>query len=216
MRHRARLLIVGLVVGSFTLGAAGATSAQELAPVPATEDLFISAGCPPDATGTCTSTRWLGKEPGDATSNYLTSITPVDEVFYQADGSLNWRDYASDDTLRVEGYPLRANAPINATVALSANAAGIAVNSTVHARVEAVTADNQSITFGPLEQTVTILPGATEQVSFKFEIPPELDGKVVKVLTFWMALHGVNAQGGYIDQEGGSTVKLPYWEVTAA
>jgi hypothetical protein len=31
-----------------------------------------------------------------------------------------------------------------------------------------------------------------------------------------MAMHGVNAQGGYINQEGGSTLELPYWREVEA
>jgi hypothetical protein len=30
-----------------------------------------------------------------------------------------------------------------------------------------------------------------------------------------VAVHGVNAQGGYIDQQGGSTVSIPYYEPAA-
>ena len=208
MTQQAKLVVLALALGALTLGSTGIASAEAVL-APATENLYISAGCPPDATGTCTSTRWLGKNPGDATSNYLTSVTPVDEVFYQADGSLNWRDYASDDTLRLEGYPLRAAEPIKATVALAGD--GVAINNTVHARVEATTSTNQTITFGPLEQVVTMTPASTAEVKFEFEIPDELDGTLVRSLTFWMAMHGVNAQSGYIDQEGGSTLELPYW-----
>jgi hypothetical protein len=53
---------------------------------PAVDRLFISAGCPSSTPGTCTSTRWLGKQPGDANSNFLTATTPVDHVLYQVDG----------------------------------------------------------------------------------------------------------------------------------
>jgi hypothetical protein len=213
MTRNAKLAVIAVALGTLSLGSTTVASAETVL-VPSTENLYISAGCPPDATGQCTSVRWLGKNPGDATSNYQTSITPVDEVFYQADGSLNWRDYSGDDTLRVEGYPLRAAEPINATVTLTTN--GVAINNTVHARVEALTDTNQVITFGPLEQTVTMTPNSTEELDFAFDIPEELDGRVITTLTFWMAMHGVNAQGGYINQEGGSTLELPYWREVEA
>ena len=208
MSKRMSTLVVALVVGSFSLGSVGLASAGVDAAVPATETLYISAGCPSDTPGTCTSTRWLGKTSGDATTNFVTAVTPVDEVFYQAEGSLNWRDYASDDSLREAGYPLRAAEQIKATVALESEGPG--VNMTVHARIEATTATNQTITFGPLEQTLTMMPASTAAVPFAFDIPDELEGAVVKSMTFYMALHGVNLNAGYINQAGGSTVEIPY------
>ena len=206
MTRRLKHLALALVVGALSLGSIGMASAEPIL-VPATENLYISAGCP--GTGTCTSTRWLGKTAGDATSNFLTSVTPVDEVLYRVDGSLNWRDYAGDDSLRAAGYPLRAAAPLKATVGLSTT--GVAANMTVHARVEAVTSTNQNITFGPLEQVVTMTPNSTTSVGYEFDIPDQLEGKIVKSLTVWIALHGVNVQGGYINQAGGSTLEIPYW-----
>ena len=211
MNTRIKGLALALVIGSFGLGSIGVASAAE--PVAATDLLYISAGCPQNTPGTCTSTRWLGKTKGNATSNFITSVTPVDEVLYRVDGSLNWRDYASDDSVRAGGYPLNAAEPIKATVALSTN--GVAINDTVHARIEAVTATNQNITFGPLEQTVTMTPASTANVNFSFDIPDNLEGKVIQTLTFYVALHGVNVQGGYINQQGGSTLEIPYWVTTA-
>jgi len=208
MTRNAKLAVIAVALGTLTLGSTTAASAEPVL-VASSENLYISAGCPPDATGTCTSTRWLGKNPGDANSNFITSITPVDEVLYRVDGSLNWRDYAGDETLRADGYLLRADAPITATVGLSSE--GPAVNNTVHARVEALTSTNQTITFGPLEQTVTMLPLATTDVNFSFDIPDDLDGELIRSLTFYVAMHGVNVQAGYIDQSGGSTLELPYW-----
>jgi hypothetical protein len=86
----------------------------------------------------------------------------------------------------------------------------------VHARVEALTSTNQTITFGPLEQTVTMLPLASTDVNFSFDIPDDLDGQLIRSLTFYVAMHGVNVQAGYIDQEGGSTLELPYWREVEA
>ena len=212
MNTRLKGLALALVLGSFSLGSIGIASAQETVLVPATEQLFISAGCV--GTPTCTSTRWLGKEAGTATSNFLTATTPVDEVNYRATGAVNWRNYASDDSLREGGYPLNAAEQIKATVALETE--GLAVNDTVHARIEALTATNQQITFGPLEQTVTMTPASTADVNFSFDIPDNLEGKVIQSLTFYVAVHGVNVEGGYIDQQGGSTVEIPYWEAAAA
>lgn len=205
-------LALALAVGALTVGSVQVAAAEPVFEA-ATENLYISAGCPQNTPGTCTSTRWLGKKPGDATSNFVTSVTPVDEVLYRVDGSLNWRDYAGDETLRAGGYSLRAAEPIKATVGLSTN--GVAINNTVHARVEATTASGQMITFGPLEQTVTMTPASTASVPFSFDIPDELEGKVVNGLTFYVASHGVNAQGGYINQAGGSTLELPYWRQVA-
>jgi hypothetical protein len=201
-------LFTALAIVAMTLGSVAAAS-EEVAPTPASETLYVSAGCPQDTPGTCTSTRWLGHEIGDARSNFLTATTPVDEVLYRVDGSINWRDYPSDTSLRREGYPLRAEEAITATVTVVANA--VAVNNTVHARLEARTADGRNVTFGPLQETVTVPPQGEEAVTFAFAIPDELDGVALRSMTFFTAVHGVNAQGGYIDQAGGSTVEIPYW-----
>ena len=210
MATKNKRLIAVLTVAAMTLGSAAAASATtDTAATPATENLFISAGCPSDTPGTCTSTRWLGKTAGDATSNFLTATTPVDEVLYRADGSLNWRDYPGDDSLRADGYALRADAPITATVAVTAN--GVAIEDTVHAYVEGTNAAGDLVTFGPLEQKVTLLPAEKKDVKFSFDIPAELEGVAVSGLAFYVALHGVNAQGGYINQAGGSSVQIPYW-----
>ena len=210
MTRHTKLAVIALALGMLSAGPAGSALAEPVFEA-ATENLYISAGCP--GTGTCTSTRWLGKQPGDATSNFITSVTPVDEVLYRVDGSLNWRDYAGDDSLRAAGYPLRAAAPIKATVGLSTT--GVAINTTVHARVEAVTSTNQTITFGPQEKVVTMTPASTTSVNYEFDIPDDLDHRVVKSLTVFIALHGVNAQGGYINQAGGSTLEVPYWNQVA-
>ena len=182
-----------------------------------TEQLFISAGCPQDTPGTCTSTRWLGKQPGDATSNFLTSTTPVDEVIYQAEGTVNWRDYASDKSLRTGGYPLRTDAPMEMAVTVTANA--LAVNSTVHGRLSGRVVDSagkaKTVDFGEAEQVITLVADQ-ETVTFSFEVPAELDGSVLTTMLAEVAVHGVNAQGGYIDQEGGSTVTIPFWESAPA
>lgn len=203
------------IAAVLALGMMGVANAEETVLTPATETLFISAGCAPDTPGTCTSTRWLGRATGDATSNYLTATTPVDEVLYRVDGAPNWRDYPSDESLRADGYPLNAGEDLQATVTLSARV--IAANNTVHARIDAMTADRKVVTFGPLEVTgVTIGPNSQQEVEFAFDIPDSLDGVTLKHLTFFTAVHGVNAQGGYINQQGGSTVEIPYFIDTAA
>lgn len=200
---------MGIALAALTVGPLSSASAQEATVVPATEELFVSAACV--GTPTCTSTRWLGKTPGDATSNFLTSTTPVDEARYRLDGSLNWRDYASDESVRATGYPLNSAEKIVASVRLQTNNPGIAALNTVHARIEAFV-DNQAVTFGPLEVTQNILPNSFADYRFEFEIPAELEGRVLKSPTFWVATHGINAQGGYINQAGASTVNIPYWE----
>ncbi len=164
MNTRRRRWLPTLVAAAVTLTTLGVASAEEPVYEPATEQLFISAGCPQSTPGTCTSTRWLGLEKGNATSNFITSVTPVDEVRYRADGSLNWRDYASDDTLRAEGYPLRADQPLTQTVTVTSR--GAAVSMTVHGRVEAFTQDGRSVTFGPLEKTVTMVGDSRQAIAF--------------------------------------------------
>ena len=212
MTARRTRLFPALVAAAMMLGSMAFASAEEVVLEPATETLFISAGCPSDGTGTCTSTRWLGLEKGDATSNFITSITPVDEALYRADGSLNWRDYMSDETLPAEGYPLRADEPLTESVTLKASTPGIAANVTIHGRVEAVTEGGDVITFGPLEQTTNILPGGSHTAKFDFDIPAELEGVALDSLTAYVAVHGANVQGGHINQKGGSTVTIPYWK----
>ena len=211
MSVRRSRFLPALAAAVMMLASMAFASAEEVVTYEAaTEKLFISAGCPPEATGTCTSTRWLGREAGDATSNFITSITPVDEAFYRAEGSLNWRDYSSDETLRAEGYPLRADQPLVQAVKLEAN--GPAVQMTIHGKIEAVTEAGQAVTFGPLEQTVNVLPQASHTATFEFDIPAELEGVALDSLTAWVAVHGVNVEAGHIDQEGGSSVTIPFWD----
>ncbi len=64
-------LIAALAIAPMLLGIVAAEGDNELAPV--TETLFISAGCPQDTPGTCTSTRWLGRTSGDSSSNFINA-----------------------------------------------------------------------------------------------------------------------------------------------
>ena len=203
--HVAGIVSCLLLVGSFNAAAA------ETVLEPRTETLYISAGCPPStpAGGTCTSTRWLGKAKGDSTSNFLTATTPADEATYRLQGTINWRDYASDDSLRVGGYPLRADQPLVQVVTITAN--GIAANATVRGRIEGITTTGETVTFGPLAQTITLTPTGRQAVTFNHDIADTLEGVALESLTAYVAVHGINAQGGYIDQQGGSTVAVPYW-----
>lgn len=217
MHRPSSRLTAAAAAAALTALTALSASASEPLGSPATETLFISAGCPQDTPGTCTSTRWLGKQAGDATSNFITAVTPVDEVLFRAEGSIRWRDYASDRSLRAEGYPLRADDPATMAVTVSA-ARGVAANTTVHGRLSAryVDADgkNKVLALGEMQEVVTIVAD-TATVSFEFDVPDEMDGVVVTSLLAEVAVHGVNVQGGHIDQQGGSTVTLPYYEPAA-
>lgn len=202
--------------------AAGLIAASEAAPTAATETLYISAGCPQDTPGTCTSTRWLGTQSGDATSNFLTATTPVDEALYRAQGSINWRDYPSDLTFAAEGYVLDATRDLEIDVTVVSNV--LAVNNTVHARARLnlcdVDADGNvsncsDSTVTAADQTVTILPQSEATVAFDVDLPDSMQGKLLRRMTVEIAVHGVNAQGGYIDQEGGSPVRIPYLKPAA-
>jgi hypothetical protein len=206
MTSRLRLLALTLALALASLGVLGAAGADPILE-PVTETLFISAGCPQDTPGTCTSTRWLGTKAGDATSNFLTATTPVDEALFRLGGEPNWRDYPSDGSLRPGRYPLRADDTIDAVVRITAR--GLAANTTVHARINA-RIDGKSVAFSAQEQVITIVGQGEEKVAFSFDIPDVFDGKVLERLTFETAVHGINAQGGYIDQQGGSTVTIPY------
>jgi hypothetical protein len=207
-------LIAGVAAATFTALSVLSAAASEPTVTPETETLYISAGCPPStpAGGTCTSTRWLGLTPGESTSNFLTSTTPVDEVLYRVDGEPNWRDYGSDSSLRAEGYPLRSEDPIRMTVTVAANV--LAANATVHGRLEGTTADRKFVSLGSAEQVITVVADE-ETVTFEFDVPASLEGVTLRNLTAYVAVHGINAQGGYIDQQGGSTVELPYWRSAA-
>jgi hypothetical protein len=210
-------LSAGLAAAALTALTAVSASAADPVGAAATETLFISAGCPQDTPGTCTSTRWLGKQTGSATSNFLTATTPVDEVLFQSDGTVNWRDYASDKSLRTGGYPLRADAPLTMAVTVTANA--LAVNSTVHGRlsgriVDAVTGQATTVALGEAKQVITLVADK-KTVTFEFDLPDSLEGDTLTSVLAEVAVHGVNAQGGYIDQQGGSTVSIPYYEPAA-
>jgi hypothetical protein len=138
-------------------------------------------------------------------------------VLFQVDGEPNWRDYASDKTLRTGGYPLQAGEPLTMAVTVSANA--IAANATVHGRLSGRYVDSagkaQPVTFGEAKEVVTIVADK-QTVIFTFDIPDDLEGLSLTSVLAEVAVHGVNVQGGYIDQRGGSTVTIPYYEPAAS
>lgn len=195
-RFRALLAAAALASSSLALTTTEAPAAEA-------ETLFISAGCPQDTPGTCTSTRWLGHESGDATSNFITAVTPVDEVLYRAEGSLNWRDYPSDET--VGEYVLSGDA-IEAVVTLSARGPGI--ETTVHGRISAKVGGAWT-TLEAEPQTVLLLPASETPVTLTFDVGAH-GGELLQDPTFEVAVHGVNLNAGHIDQQGGSTLTIPY------
>ncbi|CAN5402805.1 hypothetical protein BH23ACT9_BH23ACT9_13630 [soil metagenome] len=138
----------------------------------------------------------------------------MDEVNFQTDGRLNWRDYASDSSLRPGGYRLQGGDVVTATVVLSAQ--GVGLNTTAHGRISlrtsALTAPTPTTTtlLPAPEQSVIILPGEEEAVTFAFTIPEGLDTRVLRGATFEVAVRGVNVAAGYINQQGGSTVTIPW------
>lgn len=212
MRTTRILAVLGVLTLSVSLVAADEGPVYE----EATETLYISAGCPTDATGQCTSTRWLGRITGDATSNYLTSVLPADEALYRVDGSLNWRDYPSDTTLEADGYLLDDTRDLGVTVTIAAHSQGGAgIETTVYSRVDAtvILADGRTVTrsLSAPEQSVTMttLDGDVP-VDFAMDIPDDLAGATLQRMTVWVAVRGINARNGYIDQEGGSPVTIPY------
>lgn len=204
MRILALMTVLALTAVLAPLGASADTGL-----IPATDRLFIAAGCPQDTPGTCTSTRWLGKSPGDANSNFLTATTPADEVLYRATGDINWRDYASDSSIPTGGYVMDASRDVEMSVNITNNA--LMVNETIHARVTLRHGDFQSTVLNGDDIEVLIQnPGTTATYSWDLNVPDELDGVTVTSVTAEIAVHGVNAQGGYIDQSGGSFVKIPH------
>lgn len=211
MRTRRLLATTAAAVLPLTLVAA--QDAPE--PVAATETVYISAGCPTDATGQCTSTRWLGKVTGDATSNYLTAITPADEVLYRADGSINWRDYPSD--LSFGDYLLDVDRDLGVTLTIqSGGDAGVGANVTVHARtaLRLVAPDgsvrNKTLTAEPQVITAMSTVDGPIPVDFALDLPDDWDGLTLDTMTVEVAVHGLNVRSGYIDQQGGSPVTIPY------
>lgn len=210
---RTRRLLATTAAAAMSLSLVAAQEAPTT--IDATETFYISAGCPTDATGQCTSTRWLGKVSGDATSNFITAITPVDEVLHQVDGSINWRDYASDHTFA--DYLLDVDRDLGVTVTLSSSAqAGAGAMVTVHARVKlrVVGADgsasNETLTAEPqVINAMTTLDGPVP-VEFALDLPAEWAGHTLDRMTVEVAVHGLNVQNGYIDQQGGSPVTVPH------
>ncbi len=209
MRGMFRRAVVGAATLALALGTVATTQpSTEL--VPRTETLYIAAGCPQDTPGTCQSIRWLGRTPGDATSNFLTSTLPVDEVLYHVEGEPNWRDYVGDDSLR-DSYALDHTRAGKGVVELQSTGPGI--QSTLHFRVTATTDDLRFLTLTEQSQTVTLMTGTTV-----FEFPFELDdfaGQEINGLTVEVALHGVNVSAGRINQQGGSWLELPWLEEVA-
>lgn len=167
------------------------------------EQLFISAGCPSDTPGTCTSVRWLGTSPGDATSNFLTAMTPADEVLYQVDGVPNWRDYPGDKS--VGQYSLSGD-PLEAVVVLSGD--GVGAQTVVESRVR-VKVDGSWKLIPTETQTVVVLPNEPTEVTLPFDVSAYA-GQVLTNITFEIAVRGINLYSGRIDQEGGSTVTIPH------
>jgi hypothetical protein len=210
MRPTALLAAVALAVLALPLGAGAQTTTT-----PATDTLFISAGCPQDTPGTCTSTRWLGKTPGNANTNFLTATTPVDEVLFRADGTINWRDYASDKSLPAAGYTIDATRPLELDLTVQNNA--LMANESFHARVTLRTADGKSVQLpAQRQERQLVAPQSAVTVEFDFDLPDTLQGVVVRSMTAEVAVHGVNAQGGYINQSGESEVRVPHLVTTTS
>ena len=178
--------------------------------VPKVDQLYISAGCPQDTPGTCTSTRWLGKTAGDANSNFLTATTPVDEVLYRATGAINWRDYSSDSSIRAGGYVLNADKDLLVDLTVMSNA--LMLNDTIHARVSLTLAGSTIPVQLPAQsqEVLLVAPLSSQVIPFAFDLPADLQGRTATALTVEVAVHGVNAQGGYINQSGASTVRIPH------
>jgi hypothetical protein len=204
MSSRSRWLVAVMAVLAMCMGT-GATAAEAPATSKATETLLISAGCPQDTPGTCTSTRWLGTSAGSATSNFLTSTTPADAALHAAGQEPTWRDYVSNNTLKQGGYVLDASEPLTATVSVSAN--GIGLQNNVDARISA-RIDGKTVAFAAQRQTIDLLPGETKAVTFTWDIPE--GAKILDRMTFETRVFGFNAQAGYIDQKGGSTVVISH------
>ncbi len=197
------LAVIALMVALMPVASAQTTFTQK------TETLFISAGCPQDTPGTCTSTRWLGRVTGDSSSNFVTAITPADEVLFRATGQINWRDYASNNTVPAEGYRLIGGSTIKMTVQLTAQGPG--VNTTVHGRVILRPKTGSSTTITGADQTILLTaPAGTSTVTFDLKVPTALDNVVIGSLTAEIGVHGVHAAAGYLNQQGGSTVTSPH------
>ena len=71
-----------------------------------------------------------------------------------------------------------------------------------------------TVPLGESQQVVTLVADSTTVV-FEFDLPDALEGDVLTTVLAEVAVHGVNAQGGYIDQQGGSTVSIPYYDAAA-
>lgn len=198
-RRRSGALVAAVVAAT----SLAFTTTTEDAPAVAEETLFIAAGCPSDTPGTCTSTRWLGLGPGDATSNYLTATLPVDEVLYRAEGSINWRDYPARRD--VPDYELSGDAVV-AVVRLESSGPG--VQTTVRARLTG-RVDGKTTTFTVEPQVVNLLPNSVQDVTFTFDVA-EHAGAVLDLGAFEVAVHGANVSAGRINQQGGSTLTVPY------
>lgn len=212
MRRPTHLLTaLGIAALSTTLVAADEPPVLE----EATETFFISAGCPTDATGQCTSTRWLGKVTGDSSSNFLTAITPADEATFRATGAINWRDYPSDPTF--EEYLLDDSRDIGVTVTISSHSQGGAgAQVTVRARTnltlrlaDGSTASRQLTAPAQVVDAMSTVTGPVP-VEFAIDVPDDLAGATVTRMTTEVAVHGLNARNGYIDQQGGSPVTVPH------
>jgi hypothetical protein len=209
-------LIAALALAPMVLSVVAFEGEPKLSSV--TETLYISAGCPQDTPGTCTSTRWTGRTSGDSSSNFVTAITPADELLYRAEGSINWRDYPSDLSLRADGYLLDVARDLEIDVELSAQ--GVMANTTVHARASLRVCDTDetgslvsctNTTVTAVDQLITVTTlAAPVTVSFVIDLPDALAGKTLQRLTVELAVHGVHAAGGYINQQGGSPVRIPY------
>jgi hypothetical protein len=108
---------------------------------------------------------------------------------------------------------MRAGEPL--TMAVTVSARGVMGNATVHGRLSGRYLDSagkaQLVTFGVDEEVVTIVADK-QTVTFDFDIPDNLEGLSLTSMLAEVAVHGVNVQGGYIDQQGGSTVTIPYYE----
>ena len=193
------LLLLPVAAGAET----GAESDVEL--VAATDTLYISAGCPQDTPGTCTSTRWLGRQTGDANSYFLTDQTPASLVLAEQEGP-NWRDYPS--TSAVGTFVMNAEEDAVATVVLSNS--GVQAANELDARLTLRHDGSKTTTLTVPTQSVLLADRGETAYTFAFDIPEELHRVEVTRMTFEIALKGANAGSPTMNQAGGSTLRVPH------
>lgn len=211
---------LALLVAALTLMSTAAFA--ETVYTPASETIYLAIGCETTGTTCSTTEYWLGTSPGKDAVGSTNTILPLSWAEAKAGSPVEYATFPGGETL-APSYTLRTDSPITGKVKVSGYASGaeLAADATVRAVLDATRSDNfESVQLGDVTvNKAAVTPSAATAGSniFSFTMPakPELEKVAVQDLTLTLYVDNVAvATSGFVDGKGGSSLSLPYYEVS--